>query len=188
MVAGVIFAVSVVGAALLSRGPNSEPLVPTTVLAVSSTTSSTSTTLPTASQPSRGIDGFGESAMSVKAPTGEEKKFCAALASTSAQQARGMKNQDDFGGYDAMVFPFEQDSNAAFYMSMVRIPLTVVFVDAAGAFISSSQMAPCSLADSACQRYPAARPFRMAIEVTQGAESVMNLGPGSVVTVGGPCA
>lgn len=111
---------------------------------------------------------------------------CALLAETAAQQELGLMNRTDIGGYDGMLFKFPTDSTASFYMQDTPLPLSIAFFDASGQFVSTADMAPC-IHQATCPLYNAARPYRWALEVPQGALPRLAIGPGTRLTAGGPC-
>ena len=136
-----------------------------------------------------GVPGFGEVAFRVQAGGGEATNgaFCALLADTEAQRAKGMMGRRDLAGYDAMVFRFDQDSTNTFYMRNVPVSLSVAWFDAQGRFVSSTDMAPCADQEG-CPTYSPAGPYRTAVEVLQGGFERLGVGPGSTITVGGACS
>jgi len=111
---------------------------------------------------------------------------CALLAESAAQQNLGLMNRTDLGGYDGMLFKFATDSNAAFYMKDTPLPLSIAFFDGTGQFVSTADMAPC-IHMPVCPTFSAARPYRWALEVPQGALPRLAIGPGTKLTAGGPC-
>jgi uncharacterized membrane protein (UPF0127 family) len=111
---------------------------------------------------------------------------CALLAETAAQQGKGLMNRTDIGGYDGMIFKFATDTSTAFYMKDTPLPLSIAFFDAGGQFVSTTDMAPC-IHQATCPTYAAARPYRWALEVPQGALPRLAIGPGTTLTAGGPC-
>ena len=136
-----------------------------------------------------GIPGFGEVAFRLAGGDGAAPSsgtFCALLAETESQRAKGLMGRRDLAGYDAMVFRFDADSTAGFYMRDVPVPLSIAWFDAAGRFVSSTDMAPCPDQDG-CPTYPPAGPYRLALEVLQGGLARLGVTPGSVLTVGGAC-
>ena len=111
---------------------------------------------------------------------------CALLAETAAQQARGLMERTDLGGYDGMLFKFPTDHTGEFYMLNTPLPLSIAFFDASGRFVSTVDMAPC-IHMPTCPTYGAARPYRWALEVPQGALPQLAVGPGTRLVAGGPC-
>lgn len=134
------------------------------------------------------IDGFGTIAFSVTPPGAEPRAYCALLANTPEAQANGMMRRTDMAGYDAMIFPFEEDSTARFYMANVTVPLSIAWISADGSFISAKDMPPCTTPDGRdCELFAADAPFRTAIEVMQGNLDDLGIQAGAKVEVGGPC-
>jgi len=111
---------------------------------------------------------------------------CALLAETAAQQGRGLMNRTDIGGYDGMLFRFPAETDTSFYMKDTPLPLSIAFFDSSGQFVSTTDMAPC-IHQPTCPLYPAARPFRYALEVPQGALPRLAIGPGTRLVTTGPC-
>ncbi len=86
----------------------------------------------------------------------------------------------DMGGADGMVFLFGEPSTSAFWMRDTPMPLSIAFFDAAGAFVSAADMAPClDGTREDCPRYQAGGPYASAIEVPQGGLDELLIGPGS---------
>jgi len=128
------------------------------------------------------LPGFGETAITVHLPSGEVLNWCVLLASTQAQQERGLMEVTDqtLGGYDGMLFRFSAPQSGAFYMKNTPMPLTIAFLGGGGAYISESDMEPCP-DQSGCPLYYAAAPYLTALEVPQG--SLARLGITRDVTV-----
>jgi len=130
------------------------------------------------------IAGFGQAAVTV---TGAgQRRLCAAVADTEAQRQQGLMGRTDLAGYDAMVFVFPADTDVQFYMRNTPLPLSIAWFDAAGRYVSSTDMAPCP-DQPGCPTYAAAAPYRLALEVPQGGLRALGIGPGSSVAVGGGC-
>lgn len=156
----------------------------------SPTTSSTTTPSTTgASQPRTSVPGFGEVAFTVTPAGGgpaDAARFCALLAETEQQRARGLMGRRDLAGYDAMVFRFDFDSTGAFYMRNVPVGLSIAWFAADGRFVSSTDMAPCP-DQQGCPLYGPTGPYRLAVEVLQGGLPRIGATEGSVLAVGGAC-
>lgn len=135
-----------------------------------------------------GVPGFDEVAFRVTpaGATSASAQYCALVAGTDEQRARGMMGRRDLAGFDGMLFRFDADTTAAFYMRNVPVPLSIAWFDAEGRFVSSADMAPCPDQEG-CPTYPPAGPYRLALEVLQGGLAPLGVGPGSSITVGGPC-
>lgn len=136
-----------------------------------------------------GIPGFGEIAFRV-APAGggppTSARFCALLAADDAQRTQGLTGRTDLAGFDGMVFRYDQDTSTGFVMRDVPVPLSIAWFDAAGAFVSATDMEPCPGQDG-CPEYPPAGPYRLALETLKGGLEPLGIGPGSRIDVGGAC-
>jgi len=111
---------------------------------------------------------------------------CALLADTEARQNLGLMNRTDLGGYDGMIFRFTADTTVAFYMKDTPLPLSIAFFDSAGQYVSGADMAPC-IHQASCPTYGAAKPYRFALEVPQGAIPRLGVGPATRLVTAGPC-
>jgi uncharacterized membrane protein (UPF0127 family) len=136
--------------------------------------------------PSGRISGFGEAVATLATAAGP-RQLCVAVADTPVQRATGLMGRTDLAGYDGMLFRFTGPSQATFYMRNTPLPLGIAWFDAAGRFVSSAQMEPCPDRDG-CPTYGATGPYTMALEVPATAFAGLGAGPGSTLTVGGPCS
>jgi uncharacterized membrane protein (UPF0127 family) len=86
------------------------------------------------------------------------------------------------GGYDGMLFRFADDVEGGFYMRNTAQPISIAYLDGAGAVVSIAEMTPCEDVEG-CDPYPADGPFRRTIEVPAAAGGVAALGvePGATV-------
>jgi uncharacterized membrane protein (UPF0127 family) len=132
--------------------------------------------------PRKALAGFGETKVKVKTPE-ELLEFCLLLAANDIQRARGLMEVIDpsLGGYDGMLFRYDQDVTEKFWMHNTPMPLSIAFVDATGALVSTADMTPCEDSDQ-CPDYPPAGPYRTAIEVPQGKLPALHIVAGSTVT------
>jgi uncharacterized membrane protein (UPF0127 family) len=141
----------------------------------------------------RPLEGFGEVAVVVEDPDGEERDFCLLLAETADQRQRGLMEVTDpeLGGYDGMLFRFDSEVEVGFWMMNTPMPLTVAYIGEDGALVSTADMEPCADDDAiaaGCPSYPPDGPYRWAVEVPQGRLSQLGLEPGARFTdTGRPC-
>ncbi len=137
------------------------------------------------------IPGFAEVEVRiVEGPDGEPIIICVLVADTPAQRARGLMEVTDLGGYDGMLFRFETESATGFWMKDTVLPLSIAYLDADGAVVSTADMDPCPEGTARCPGYPADAPYRMALEVEQGGLAPLGLTEdGSArLEVTGPCS
>jgi uncharacterized membrane protein (UPF0127 family) len=171
----VIALVLVAGVALVVKGAN-RPADPTLRAADGS-----------AALPRQHFGDFAEIAFRIEGGAAQAAAVrCALLAETVAQQELGLMNRTDIGGYDGMLFRFPVDTDTSFYMKDTPLPLSIAFFDGAGQFVSTADMAPC-IHQANCPLYNAARPYRAALEVPQGALPRLAIGPGTRLVTTGPC-
>ena len=134
------------------------------------------------------IEGFDEVAFRISPQGAEASTWCALLAAELEQRQQGLSDQDDLRGYEAMVFRFPEPSTTRFTMMDTRIPLSIAFFDADGAFVSSRDMDPCPPDSTTCPTFGAEAPFLHALEVEQGGLAALGVGPGSRLSFpDGPC-
>lgn len=128
---------------------------------------------------------FGTVVAQLVAASGEVLELCLLHADTAEERAAGLMQVTDLEGHDGMLFSMEEARDGAFYMYRTVVPLTIGWWDADGAFVSRADMVPCEAEDPAvCERYPAAAPFRFAIEVIQGDPLAVRFEPGARLQVG----
>jgi uncharacterized protein len=130
---------------------------------------------------------FGEVAIAITAPDGTVTGWCLLLAETDVQRQRGLMEVTDLQGFAGMLFVWDEDTQSSFYMRNTPTPLSIAWIDAEGELVSTADMAPCADVEG-CQLYPAAGPYRFALEVPQGGLDDLGLVEGSKVAVGGSCA
>ena len=135
------------------------------------------------------VPGFEEVAFRVEPAPGldsEKRDYCAMHAVSSEKRAQGMQHQDDFSGYDGMVFTFEEDSLAGFINHNVPIGLSIAWFAADGRFVSATDMPPCP-SGVGCPTFKPAGPFRTALEIPAGRLDDLGIAPGARLRVGGAC-
>ena len=135
-----------------------------------------------------GLPGVSETAASITASDGRVTGCCLLVAATDEQRQRGLMEVTDLGGYQGMVFVWDDDTQGGFWMRNTPTPLSIAWFDADGRFVSTTDMAPCSATADDCPTYPPEGPYRFAVEVFQGDLEALGVGPGSRLTLGGPCA
>jgi uncharacterized membrane protein (UPF0127 family) len=108
---------------------------------------------------------------------GEVVEWCLLLAETSAQTQRGLMEVTDpeLGGYDGMLFRFEEPHDGGFYMRNTPQELDIAYLDTAGEVVSRTTMTPCEDVEG-CPSYPAGGPFVRTVEVPVAAGGLAGLG------------
>jgi uncharacterized membrane protein (UPF0127 family) len=93
------------------------------------------------------------------------------VADTPEKRAQGLRNREDMGGYDGMVFEFGQTMNhekTRFTMSGVKFPLTIGFYNESGLRVDATDMEVCSGNDGECPSYGSKEAFNTALETPKG--------------------
>ena len=137
------------------------------------------------------LPGFGQGTLKVltvaSGSTLSPAEHCSLLASTPAQQARGLMTRRDLAGYASMVFAYTQDVDVLFYNRNVPMALTVAWFDREGRWLGSRDLEPCPDMEG-CPTIAAPADFRYAVELEKGGLSRLGLGPGSPIAFSEGCA
>jgi uncharacterized membrane protein (UPF0127 family) len=139
----------------------------------------------------KAFTGFEATYVTVTAAPGQRspsRPECMLLASTAAQQERGLMNQTSLHGFSGMVFNFARPTDVSFYMKDTLIPLSIAWFAADGSYLSSTDMKPCPARTIICPTYSPHARYGMAIEVPEGNLGGLGIGPGSSAQLSGPCA
>jgi len=131
------------------------------------------------------LAGFGETQISVQTAD-KLLTWCLLLASTDQQRQRGLMEVTDesLGGYDGMLFRYDNDVPEQYWMRNTQLPLSIAWISASGQPVATADMAPCDDSDQ-CPNYPATGPpppYRYAVEVPQGRLPALGLVEGSTLT------
>ena len=98
------------------------------------------------------------------------------VASTQAQQQKGLMHRKQLGTNEGMLFAFARDDRLCFWMKDTHVPLTVAFITAKGTILNYVDMQPLSEKQH-CSSIPA----RYALEMPQGWFTRHNIQPGARV-------
>ena len=109
----------------------------------------------------------------------DDRDLTVAVADTPQARRRGLMGITDLGGLDGMLFVFDNDIEAGFWMKDTLIPLDIAFFDVEGLAVDRLSMEPCTA--NPCPTYNAAGPYRFAVEAPAGDLSFV--GEGSVLVL-----
>jgi uncharacterized protein len=98
----------------------------------------------------------------------------AEVANTMATRMEGLMHRKSMPQGSGMVFVFEETAPHCMWMKNTLIPLSVAFIDEAGAIINIADMQPHSE-----QSHCAARPARYALEMNKGWFAERGIKPGA---------
>jgi len=106
------------------------------------------------------------------------KTFKLEVADRDDSRAYGLMRRDSMPADHGMIFVFDKAEERGFWMKDCRIPLDIIFVDAAGRVVSVKQMKPydhnTTPSDGAAQ---------FAIELNQGAAESAGVKPGMTLPI-----
>jgi hypothetical protein len=104
--------------------------------------------------------------------------FTLEIANTRATREHGLMRRDFMPPDHGMIFVFDQEQPLGFYMKNTRIPLDIIYVNAAGKVVSIKQMKPYDLTTT-----PSDAPAKWAIELNQGAASAAGIRVGDTLQI-----
>jgi uncharacterized membrane protein (UPF0127 family) len=105
----------------------------------------------------------------------------AEIADSESERETGLMNRTSLDEDGGMLFVFDEDIQAAFWMKNTLIPLSIAFIDANGEIVTIRDMEPCK-ADP-CPVYGSDAPYRNALEVNQGAFADWGVEVGDTVEI-----
>ncbi len=71
--------------------------------------------------------GFSSVATTITKPDGTVCETCMLLAATEAERERGLMGVTSLGGYDGMVFRYDEPTTGAYWMKDTVMPLSIAF-------------------------------------------------------------
>lgn len=98
------------------------------------------------------------------------------IADSPEEREKGLMNRTDLKPDTGMLFVFTEPQMLSFWMKNTKIPLDILFFDAAGEFVSSLTMEPCLAAP--CPSYKAAALSSYALEVRKDYRKDHDIGTG----------
>ncbi len=96
----------------------------------------------------------------------EGSPLTVAVADTPQRRSQGLRDVEDFGELDGMLFVFDGPVTTAFTMDGTPTPLDLFLLDEDGVILEIIRMDPCAGPDC---RFPPRLLYRYALEVPQGA-------------------
>ena len=109
------------------------------------------------------------------------KTFTLEIANDSAEREKGLMRRDSIPEDHGMIFVFGDEQKLGFYMRNTRIPLDIVYVNAAGVIVSIKQMRPYDTTTVSSDA-----PAKWAIELNQGQAAAAGLKVGDQVAIPKP--
>lgn len=119
-----------------------------------------------------GVEGFGNATITI-----DGRELIVAVADTPALRSQGLMGVTDLGGFDGMLFLFDETTDAGFWMKDTLIALDIAFFDDGGGFVDRLTMEPCT--GDPCPVYRPSGSYRYAVEAPAG--DLQFVGEGSVL-------
>lgn len=109
------------------------------------------------------------------------KTYTIEIAADDAARQRGLMMRDSIPKNWGMIFVFPDEAERGFWMKNTRIPLDIIYVDAAGKVVSIHTMKPYDLESTV-----SAGPAKYAIELNAGQAAEAGVKPGDQLDIPGP--
>ncbi len=103
-------------------------------------------------------------------------KLTAEVAFTDADRTQGLMHRRMMPESRGMLFVFPQTAPLSFWMMNTYLPLSIAFIDDAGAIINITDMKPLTT-----DAHNSARPARYALEMNKGWYKKNGIGPGAKI-------
>jgi uncharacterized membrane protein (UPF0127 family) len=151
-------------------------LLPLVLLVAGCTQAAPAQSQAAASQPAvHPVSGLPVIPLTVTPIGGRPHVFRVEVASTEAQQARGLMFRTAMGPDEGMIFPYSPPQTVSFWMKNTVIPLDIIFIGPDHRVINIAAMAtPYSEAS-----LPAAAPAAGVLELNGGRAAQLGIVPGS---------
>jgi uncharacterized membrane protein (UPF0127 family) len=94
------------------------------------------------------------------------QELLVAIADSGELRRQGLMRVETLGDLDGMLFVFERNTTAGFWMKDTLLPLDIAFFTAEGAYVDSFSMEPCTT--PSCPSYQPGGAYRYALEVPLG--------------------
>jgi len=111
------------------------------------------------------------------------QRYGVEVADDESERARGLMFRDSMPADHGMLFIHEEEAPQAYWMKNTRIPLDILYFDAARRLVAQQRdVPPCSLGN-ACPSYPSNAPARYVLELNAGEAARLGLRDGAVITL-----
>ena len=109
---------------------------------------------------------------------GNRTELTVELARTAAERSRGLMFREELAEERGMLFVYQRETRAGFWMKNTTIPLSIAFIASDGTILETQDMEPLSKT-----LHRPAQVYRYALEVNKGWFGRHGLGPGDRVEI-----
>lgn len=113
----------------------------------------------------------------IETEAGGRYRFLVELAVTPGQQARGLMHRPSMPSDAGMLFVFERERPASFWMKNTLISLDMLFIDGAGRIVNIGERTTPLSTDSVA----AVAPVKAVLEINGGLSAILGIRPGDRV-------
>ena len=123
------------------------------------------------------LSGCGKPAVDLLSFDGSKKvTLQVEVADNPTVRARGLMERQELAPGSGMLFVFTEPQTLAFWMKNTTIPLSIMFFDRDGQFVSAANMEPCK--EEPCPKYVSPALAQYAIEVDPAFREQNDVGVG----------
>jgi len=109
---------------------------------------------------------------------GKRAELSVELARSAAERSRGLMFREELAEEGGMLFVYQRETRAGFWMKNTKVPLSIAFIASDGTILETQDMEPLSK-----KLHRPARAYRYALEVNQGWFERHGLGPADRVEI-----
>ena len=109
---------------------------------------------------------------------GRRAELTVEVARSAAERSRGLMFREELAEERGMLFVYQRETRAGFWMKNTTIPLSIAFIASDGTILETQDMEPLSKT-----LHRPAQVYRYALEVNKGAFGRHGLGPGDRVEI-----
>jgi len=139
--------------------------------------------LPTAPTASKGVAADAAAAGWGTARLPDGHSVVLELAVTAEAQARGYMFRERVGDDEGMLFVYDRDDLRGFWMKNCRVPLDIIWLDAAGRVVEVAADRPPCPEEGACPSVSSSSPARFVLELAAGQAAAHGVRPGARVAL-----
>jgi uncharacterized protein len=112
------------------------------------------------------------------------ERFVVEVADEPQERARGLMFRDRLAPGHGMLFIHDREEPQAYWMKNTRIPLDILYFDAARRLVAQQREVPPCTRGNACPSYPSGAPALYVLELNAGEAARLQLREGALLRFG----